>query len=487
MTDAVRRPHRLRRRLPILDVRWPSGAARRGSSELDAALRALGSGDLTWVFGAAAERDLGDTARAVNVVAERMRSLVAGLIEAADALEINMAEVDEIGSSMMSSAEETASQAIEVSAAAKQVAASTQLVAAATDQLSSTMRSVAESAVQASDMSTAANERASVVQQTVGELTRAARSVGDITAAIADIARQSRLVSLNARIESAQAGAAGQTFDVVATEMKELARRTTDATHSAEATLAEIHAGSDRAAESIASISSDISLVTDLQSSIATMVEEQTYATADVSRASVETASAAGAIEGNIEAIAGIARAIAYGGPAARNTASEIGQVNAKLRRLASGYRLSATQTGPAQPDRAIAAAMTDAKTGVTTVTCDVAGTGQNEFEYVGRWCLSAANELSGDADAYSSMPGDEAVLRFSGRELRLYCNVDAHHGKMGVSLDGGAESVVDQYSADRRRTVLLWQRSDLAPGPHVLHLRVLPEKNSASRYFWIT
>lgn len=57
--------------------------------------------------------------------------------------------------------------------------------------------------------------------------------------------------------------------------MSELAVRTAEATRSAEATLSEINDGSDRAAASIDVIAAAIAGVTDLQTSIATAVEEQ--------------------------------------------------------------------------------------------------------------------------------------------------------------------------------------------------------------------
>ena len=124
---------------------------------------------------------------------------------------------------------------------------------------------------------------------------------------------------------------------------------------------------------------------------------------------------------------------------------------------------------------------------GVTTVTCDVVGSGVNQFDYAGTWCHTAANQVSGDADAYSSMPGDVAMLRFAGRRVRLFCNTDAHHGIMAVSVDDGPETEVDQYSPQRQRTVLSWESPLLQPGPHLLRVRVLPTKNAESRYFWVT
>jgi hypothetical protein len=57
---------------------------------------------------------------------------------------------------------------------------------------------------------------------------------------------------------------------------------------------------------------------------------------------------------------------------------------------------------------------------GVTTISHAVQGNGVNQFEYMGDWSHSTANELSGERDSYCSMPGDTATLRFNGTQTAL-------------------------------------------------------------------
>jgi methyl-accepting chemotaxis protein len=64
----------------------------------------------------------------------------------------------------------------------------------------------------------------------IDALTRSAEGVASISITVSDIARESRMLSLNARIEAARAGDAGQTFAVVAAEMSALTGRTKHAT-----------------------------------------------------------------------------------------------------------------------------------------------------------------------------------------------------------------------------------------------------------------
>jgi methyl-accepting chemotaxis protein len=57
------------------------------------------------------------------------------------------------------------------------------------------------------------------------------RTVSEVTQLIDAIARQTRMLALNANIEAARAGEAGKGFAVVANEVKQLSHQTADATH----------------------------------------------------------------------------------------------------------------------------------------------------------------------------------------------------------------------------------------------------------------
>lgn len=110
-----------------------------------------------------------------------------------------------------------------------------------------------------------------------------------------------------------------------------------------------------------------------------------------------------------------------------------------------------------------------------TTIAHGTTGTGDGEWQYTGDW-----QGIDGD-NAYSDEAGDTAVLRFTGKAVTLYGDLDPVHGIAAVTLDSRAPENVDFYSAGRRNQVVVWQASGLADEPHTLTVRVTGTKNAAS------
>ena len=121
-------------------------------------------------------------------------------------------------------------------------------------------------------------------EATVTELANAANRIGEVVGLINTIAAQTNLLALNATIEAARAGEAGRGFAVVASEVKSLATQTAKATEGITAQVAAIQGSTREAVDTIKGIGEIIDHMSEIATSVASAVEEQGAATAEIAR-----------------------------------------------------------------------------------------------------------------------------------------------------------------------------------------------------------
>ncbi|WP_316980308.1 methyl-accepting chemotaxis protein [Shumkonia mesophila] len=315
---------------------------------MTAAMGQLAEGDLEVAIPAAGRADeIGRMAKAVQVFkdnaidkvrleaeqaerekqaeAEKQATMVklAGQFEAAVGAvvdQVSSAATEMLSSSeaMSATAEETTRQASAVAAASEQASANVETVASAAEELSSSISEISRQVTQASQIAAAAVTEAEKTNVKVQGLAQAANKIGEVVALITDIAEQTNLLALNATIEAARAGDAGKGFAVVASEVKNLANQTAKATDEIGAQITGIQSATREAVAAIEEITRTISKINEVNSGVASAVEEQGAATQEIAR-NVEQASA-----GTQEVSSNIAGVSA----AANETGAAAGQIN---------------------------------------------------------------------------------------------------------------------------------------------------------------
>ena len=106
-------------------------------------------------------------------------------------------------------------------------------------------------------------------------LGEAAHGIGKVVETIIEISEQVNLLALNATIEAARDGDAGKGFNVVANEIKELAKQTSETTLDIKFKIKDIQDSTGSTIMGINEISGVIDNVNQIVGTIATSVEEQ--------------------------------------------------------------------------------------------------------------------------------------------------------------------------------------------------------------------
>jgi methyl-accepting chemotaxis protein len=234
-------------------------------------------------------------------------------------------ELQTTATSMSGTAEETSRQATAVAAATEQAATNVQTVASATEELSSSVGEISRQVAQSAKIAQKAVDEATQTNATIQGLSEVADKIGDVVQLINDIASQTNLLALNATIEAARAGDAGKGFAVVASEVKSLANQTAKATEEIGAQIAAIQSSSNQAVSAIKGIGATIVEISDITTSIASAVEEQSAATQDIARNVQQAAAGTSEVSANI---VGVTQAAGETGAAAQQVLSASGELS---------------------------------------------------------------------------------------------------------------------------------------------------------------
>ena len=183
----------------------------------------------------------------------------------------DFSEVAQSTVSISSAVEEMATSIAELSTASAESASQT-------ESARDTMRSCINDARAAVDAMTNIQTQSSKIGDQVSVLQAAVDQIGEMATSIDSIARQTNLLALNATIEAARAGEAGRGFAVVAAEVKTLSVETGKATQEirsrVEALTREMREIRQAVADSLKSVSSGSSVVTQVGTIIESMGDE---------------------------------------------------------------------------------------------------------------------------------------------------------------------------------------------------------------------
>jgi len=276
-----------------------------------AVMSRIADGDLTVSVESGRQDELGIMMGAMQRMSLSLRELITKVKQASESINQVSAEVSNSASQTANASQRMSEQAGTVATASEELAATAQEIAKSChiahneSRQANTSVSTSSAIVQETIKGmTVISDMVKASAATVEKLGSRSDQIGEIIATIQDIADQTNLLALNAAIEAARAGDHGRGFAVVADEVRTLAGRTAAATKEIETMIGSIQresrnavtameegvtvvergtTDSARSDAALREILSQIDLVVNHVSQIATTAEEQTATTNEIS------------------------------------------------------------------------------------------------------------------------------------------------------------------------------------------------------------
>ncbi len=269
----------------------------RTTKDIIAVSEKVSEGDLTSRIEIKSNDELGDLSKYINKMVQALSFLIRKVQDSSEKLALSTKEISSSVGLISDGAQEQAAQFEELSSSVQSTA----------DNANSANRITKNSVIQAEE----ARKNVGSTQEAMKKITNSSKEIADSLQVISEIASRTNILSLNASIEAARAGAHGKGFSVVAGEVRKLAEKSSEAAKSIEAlikhSINEVKNGEKTSNEAEASINAIVDDIKNIASTLETIdnaTREQSSAMEQNTTVTTTNASSAEELSASAESLA---------------------------------------------------------------------------------------------------------------------------------------------------------------------------------------